>query len=85
MRNSENGRHFGLSMLAVGTMGLVAAALLGIIASGSMPRQAAALPAYSEQTKLPCVQCHVKPAGGKDLTDFGKKFQANGNKLPGQQ
>ena len=84
MRNSGNEGHSKLSVLAVGTMGLAAAALLGIVAAGSVHRPAAALPAYAQQTNLPCSQCHVNPAGGKDLTDFGKKFQANGNKLPPQ-
>jgi hypothetical protein len=73
-----------LGMLAVGTTGLAVAAILGIVASGSVPRPAAALPIYAQQTNLPCSQCHVNPAGGKDLTltDFGKEFQANGDKLP---
>ena len=84
MRNSGNEGHSKPSVLAVGTIGLAAAALLGIMAAGSIPRQAKALPAYAQQTNLPCSQCHVNPAGGKDLTDFGKKFQANGNKLPPQ-
>ena len=84
MRDSGNEGHPKLSLLAVGTMGLASAVLLGIVAAGSMPRQAKALPAYAQQTKLPCSQCHVNPAGGKDLTDFGKKFQANGDKLPPQ-
>jgi len=82
MRNSENKGHSKLSILAIGTMGLAAAALLGIMAAGSVPRQAAALPVYSQQTNLPCAQCHVNPAGGTELTELGKKFQANGHKLP---
>ncbi len=45
------------------------------------PREAAATPAYGEQTKLACGQCHVNPAGGGKLTTFGMKFQANGHKL----
>jgi hypothetical protein len=84
MRNSENEGHSKLSVLTVGTVGFAAAAVLGIIAAGSVHRSAAALPAYSQQTNLPCGQCHVKPKGGKDLTDFGKQFHANGNKLPQQ-
>jgi hypothetical protein len=84
MRNAKNEDNSKLSVLAVGTMGLAGAALLGIITAGSVHRSAEALPAYSEQTKLPCGQCHTNPAGGKDLTDFGKKFQANGHKLPNQ-
>ena len=84
MQKSKNQSHLTLGMLAVGTTGLAVAAILGIVASGSVPRPAAALPIYAQQTNLPCSQCHVNPQGGKDLTDFGKKFQANGDKLPGQ-
>jgi hypothetical protein len=84
MRDSGNEGHSKLSVLAVGTMGVASAVLLGIVAAGSVHRPAVALPAYAQQTKLPCSQCHINPAGGKDLTDFGKKFQANGDKLPPQ-
>ncbi len=45
------------------------------------PREAAATPAYAQQTKLPCGQCHVNSAGGGKLTSFGAKFAANGHKL----
>jgi hypothetical protein len=82
MRNSKYDSPFKLSMLTIGAIGLAAAALLAVVGTGSVPRQAAALPVYSEQTKLPCAQCHLNPAGGAELTDFGKKFQANGHKLP---
>jgi len=85
MRNAANKSYLKLGMLALGTTGLAAAAVLGILGAGSMPHQAAALPVYAQQTNLPCSQCHVNPNGGKDLTDFGKKFQANGDKLPNQQ
>ena len=82
MRSSDNESRLRLRTLAVATVGLAAAAALGIIAIGSVTQRAAALPVYAQQTNLPCSQCHVNPAGGKDLTDFGKKFQANGHKLP---
>jgi len=39
-------------------------------------------PAFGAATGQPCAACHVRPDGGPDLTAYGKKFQANGNKLP---
>jgi hypothetical protein len=50
----------------------------------TVPKPAAATPAYTAQTGLPCGRCHVKPAGGLPLTDFGKAFAANGHKVPKQ-
>ncbi len=52
-----------------------------LVGAAIAPRPAQALPAYTQQTSLPCSRCHVNPAGGPDLTDFGKEFQANGDKL----
>ena len=43
---------------------------------------ATATPKFGAATGQPCAACHVRPDGGTELTDFGKKFQANGNKLP---
>jgi hypothetical protein len=60
--------------------GLLFAAAIVVVA----PREAAATPAYAQQTGMPCGQCHVSPAGGGKLTAFGSKFQANGHKLPGK-
>jgi hypothetical protein len=71
----------------IGVLGLWVALAIGVaILVGSAitamaPRSAQALPAYTQQTGLPCSQCHTNPAGGRDLTDFGKQFQANGDKL----
>jgi hypothetical protein len=59
------------------------AVIIGAIIVAS-PKPAAATPAYATQTKLACGRCHVKPAGGEPLTDFGKAFAANGHKLPKQ-
>jgi hypothetical protein len=42
-------------------------------------REAVAWSAYSSQTGLRCEQCHTRSG---NLTQFGKKFKANGNKLP---
>jgi len=60
----------------VGIAAVIAAASLAIVS-----RQATALPAYAQQTKLPCGSCHANPAGGGALKALGKKFQANGHKL----
>ena len=59
-----------------------AAALLIAAAVAISPRHAHATPAYTVQTKLPCGQCHVNPAGGLPTNNFGKAFAANDHKLP---
>ena len=61
--------------------GVAAGAIIGSAAAvfGALP--ANAKPEFSAQTKLPCGQCHVNPAGGGKLKSFGEKFHANGNKL----
>ena len=46
-----------------------------------IPRQAAALPSYAQQTGKPCGYCHVKATGGGALTSEGKQYQANGHKF----
>ncbi len=65
----------GIASGAVATL-LFAATILVVA-----PREAAATPAYAQQTKLACGACHVNPAGGGKLTPSGMKFQANGHKL----
>jgi len=60
--------------------GLLFAATMVVLA----PREAAATPAYAQQTGMACGQCHVSPSGGGKLTSLGSKFQANGHKLPGK-
>ncbi|SPJ17342.1 exported hypothetical protein [Burkholderiales bacterium] len=64
---------------------VVATAISGLLFAATIvvltPREAAATPAYAQQTGKPCGQCHVNPAGGGKLTSFGSKFQANGHKL----
>jgi hypothetical protein len=67
----------GAFMVAMAT--LMAATTLIVL-----PRKAAATPVFAQQTGLPCGQCHENPAGGGKLKEFGQKFQANGNKLPGK-
>jgi hypothetical protein len=59
-----------------------AAVLIGGLLT--IPTPARATPVFAGQTGLPCTRCHTAPTGGKALTDFGKDFQANGNKLKKQ-
>jgi hypothetical protein len=61
--------------------GAVAALLFAATTLVVAPREAAATPAYAQQTGLPCGQCHVNKAGGGKLTAKGAKFKANGHKL----
>jgi hypothetical protein len=67
--------------------GLFGAKAAVIVIAGAMSmidsRPAAATPQFSQQTGVPCAQCHPKPDGadGK-LTPFGESFKANGNVLP---
>ena len=64
-------------VVAVGTA-ILAATTIALVT----PSPVLATPAFTAQTKLPCTRCHTAPTGGADkLTDFGKEFQANGNKL----
>ncbi len=60
----------------------VFAALITASTACLLMRTAAATPQFGAATGQPCAACHVRPDGGPDLTAFGKKFQANGNKLP---
>ena len=59
---------------------------LTVLIGGSLtiPSPARATPVFAGQTGLACTRCHTAPTGGKALTDFGKEFQANGNKLKKQ-
>jgi hypothetical protein len=71
----------------VSTALCVAIGIVGTaIVAGSLitARPAKSTPVFAGQTGLPCARCHTAPAGGKDLTDFGKDFKANGNKLKKQ-
>jgi hypothetical protein len=83
MRNRDAGNTFGAgaSALLAGAAGLAAVVLVGAASLVVSPEGAQALPAYAQQTKLPCGQCHTNPSGGGALKSFGQKFQANGHKL----
>lgn len=72
----------GLIMTVLyGAAGIAATVFLAGAAVTFAPRQAQALPAYAQQTGLPCGRCHVNPSGGGPNTAFGKAFAANGHKL----
>jgi hypothetical protein len=57
--------------------------IAAILVGGAViiPGAARATPAFAGQTGQPCSRCHTSPTGGKDLTDFGKEFKANGNQI----
>jgi hypothetical protein len=57
------------------TIAAVVAAMVLIVSR----REAVAWSAYSSQTGLRCEQCHTRSG---NLTELGKRFKANGNKLP---
>jgi hypothetical protein len=71
---------------ALGRAGLCFAIGTAIALGGAMAlissNQANATPKFTADTKLPCTQCHTSPPGAQNLTDLGKKFMDNGNKLP---
>lgn len=79
MEHAKVPKKFNLIAILAG--GLGTAALIAAVSLAVPSRQATALPAYAQQTKLACGSCHVNPAGGGQLKAFGKKFQANGHKL----
>jgi hypothetical protein len=74
---TPNPRETQLRLVAVVAALLTASATCLLIA-----RTATATPQFGAATGQPCAACHVRPDGGPDLTEFGKKFEANGNKLP---
>ncbi len=41
-----------------------------------------AFPSVARKTKMSCATCHKNVAGGADLTDAGKAYQADNTKLP---
>jgi hypothetical protein len=74
---APNPRENRLRLVAV-----VAALLTAGAACLLISRAATATPQFGAATGQPCAACHIRPDGGPDLTEFGKKFEANGNKLP---
>jgi hypothetical protein len=49
----------------------------GLILTGTT-RSVEARPAFSSQTGFPCGRCHTNPP---QLSDYGRQFKANGNKV----
>ncbi len=68
---------------------LIPAAGFALISAGGadllLTSKANALPAYAQQTGLPCGRCHTNPAGGGPRTAFGNAFAANGHKVPSKK
>jgi hypothetical protein len=73
------------SAVLYSAIGVGAAILVGGLIIVAVAKPATATPAYAAQTKLACGRCHVSPAGGGSLSNFGKAFAANGHKLPKKQ
>ena len=69
------------AVLALTAVVTTAALAVGIIIL-SAPHAARATPQFGTQTGLPCSQCHADLNTPMNLTDFGKAFLANGNKVP---
>jgi hypothetical protein len=64
-------------------IGTGAAILTAVVVAIVAFRPAQANPQFAAETKLPCTQCHTSaPFTAGNLTDFGKKFHDNGNKVP---
>ena len=61
---------------------LTTAALAIAIIVLSAPHAARATPQFATQTGQPCTQCHTDLNTPMNLTDYGKAFLANGNKVP---
>ena len=85
MIRKEMPRNFNFGMAA---FGLAIGVSVAILAAGATtvvaPTSAQASAKFTAQTKQPCTRCHMaaKGASADNLTEFGKEFQANGNKLP---
>jgi len=72
-------RFTAAALCLAAAIGSAAAVLIG--AALIIPSPARATPGFAGQTGQPCSRCHTSPTGGKDLTDFGKEFKANGNQI----
>ena len=70
------------SRVVVAGLAAGAAIAMAIAIASIAPHQAHASPAFTAQTKLPCTQCHTGPPSAQGLTNLGKQFKDNGNKLP---
>jgi hypothetical protein len=70
--------------VALGLASSIGGAAILICGSLTIPSPVQATPVFAGQTGQPCTRCHTSQTGGKELTDFGKEFKANGNKLKKQ-
>ena len=81
MGHRSNGFKPITTAVLTGAAGISATMLVGAAMLAGAPREAAAMPAYAQQTGRACGVCHVNPAGGGKLKPAGAKFQAKGHKL----
>jgi hypothetical protein len=61
--------------VAVGATAALAAIVVAAAALTMAPPRAEATPQLAAQTKFPCGQCHVSPAGGGKLKPFVQKYK----------
>lgn len=61
--------------VAAGATAALAAIVVAAAALTMAPPRAEATPQLATQTKFPCGQCHVSPAGGGKLKPFGQKYK----------
>ncbi len=65
---------------------VVGGSIVALVSAGAVPllvsRPTPATTKFAAETGQPCAACHVRPDGGPELTPYGKKFKANGNKVP---
>jgi hypothetical protein len=78
-RSSNDDRTIAADRFFAAVFTVTIAAVVAAMTLIAVHQNTAAYPVYSQQTNLPCEQCHTR--SGK-LTAFGEKFKANGNKLP---
>ena len=81
MVSLENRRTFSQCAAVALCLAAIGSAAILIGTALIIPGSARATPGFAAQTGQPCSQCHTSPTGGKDLTDFGKEFKANGNQM----
>jgi hypothetical protein len=78
-QRASKDRTIGENMVFAGASTVTIAAVVAAVVLIVPRREAVAWSAYSSQTGLRCEQCHTRSG---NLTAFGKRFKANGNKLP---
>ena len=83
MSNRSNSSRLSVitTTVLIGATGLTVAAVVALASLTFVSRTAEATPQYSQQTKLPCGQCHQNPAGSGPLKPFGQRYKDKGHKL----